>query len=89
MTTYTQLIGVGVSTRQAALFTGIPRASAARANYGLADMIDRDRDAALEAARRAHPERFGSRAQARPKFLDRDPTAWINQPPADELLLAA
>lgn len=69
--------------------TGIGMHTPADVHYGLADMIDRDRDAALEAARRAHPERFGSRAQARPKFLDRDPTAWINQPPADELLLAA
>ena len=52
-------------------------------------MIDRDRDAALAAARRVHPERFGSRAQARLKILDRDSAVWINQPPVDELLLAA
>ena len=58
-------------------------------HYGLADAIDRDRDAALEAARRAHPERFSADGPARPKILDRDPAAWINQPPADELQPAA
>ena len=57
-------------------------------HYGHADAIDRDRDATLEAARRAHPERFTTR-QTRPKILDRDPAAWINQPPTDEIQLAA
>ncbi len=27
--------------------------------------------------------------QTRPKILDRDPAAWINQPPTDEIQLAA
>ncbi len=69
--------------------TGIGMHTPADMHYGLADQIDRDRDAALDAARQAHPERFGARAQNRPKILDRDPAAWINQPPADELQLAA
>lgn len=69
--------------------TGIGMHTPADVHYGLADQIDADRDAALDAARRAHPERFGTRAQARPKILDREPAAWINQPPADELQLAA
>lgn len=69
--------------------TGIGMHTPADVHYGLADQIDRDRDAALETARRAHPERFGTRAQTRPKILDRDPAAWINQPPADELELVA
>ena len=58
-------------------------------HYGHADAIDRDRDAALDAARREHPERFGTRATTRPKILDRDPATWINQPSADEIQLAA
>ena len=69
--------------------TGIGMHTPADVHYGLADQIDRDRDAALDAARRAHPERFGTRAQARPKILEREPAAWINQPPADEIQLAA
>ncbi|MFN7151359.1 MAG: transposase, partial [Microthrixaceae bacterium] len=69
--------------------TGIGMHTPADVHYGLADQVDRDRDAALETARRAHPERFGTRAHSRPKILDRDPAAWINQPPADELQLAA
>ena len=69
--------------------TGIGMHTPADVHYRLADAIDRDRDAALDAARRAHPERFGTRAQARPKILDRDPAAWINQPSADEVQLAA
>ena len=69
--------------------TGIGMHTPADVHYGLAEAIDRDRDAALEAARRAHPERFGTRAIARPKILDREPAAWINQPPADEIQLAA
>lgn len=69
--------------------TGIGMHTPADVHYGLADAIDRDRDAALDAARTAHPERFSSRAQARPKILDRDPATWINQPSADELQLAA
>ncbi len=69
--------------------TGIGMHTPADVHYGLADQVDRDRDAALEAARRAHPERFTTHRQARPKILDRDPAAWINQPPADEIQLAA
>lgn len=69
--------------------TGIGMHTPADVHYGHADAIDRDRDAALETARRAHPERFGSRTTARPKILDRTPAAWINQPPADEHQLAA
>ncbi len=69
--------------------TGIGMHTPADVHYGLAEAIDRDRDAALEAARRAHPERFGTRAIARPNILDREPAAWINQPPADEIQLAA
>ncbi len=69
--------------------TGIGMHTPADVHYGHADHVDRDRDAALDAARRAHPERFGTRAQARPKILDRNPAAWINQPPADELQLVA
>lgn len=69
--------------------TGIGMHTPADVHYGLADQIDHDRDAALDVARRAHPERFGTRAQTRPKILDRDPAAWINQPPLDELQLAA
>ncbi|WP_425305894.1 IS3 family transposase [Agromyces archimandritae] len=69
--------------------TGIGMHTPADVHYGHADAIDRDRDTALDQARRAHPERFGTRAQTRPKILDRDPAAWINQPPADELQLAA
>jgi len=69
--------------------TGIGMHTPADVHYGLADAIDHDRDAALDAARCAHPERFGSRAQARPKILDRDPAVWINQPSADEIQLAA
>ncbi|WP_420837430.1 transposase [Agromyces laixinhei] len=69
--------------------SGIGMHTPADVHYGHADAIDRDRDAALEAARRAHPERFGTRAQARPKLLNRDPATWINQPPADEMQLAA
>ena len=69
--------------------TGIGMHTPADVHYGLADAIDRDRDAALDTARREHPERFGTRAQARPKILDRNPAAWINQPPSDELQLAA
>jgi putative transposase len=69
--------------------TGIGMHTPADVHYALADAIDRDRDAALDAARRAHPERFTSRGTTRPKILDRDPAAWINQPPADELQLAA
>lgn len=42
-------------------------------HYTLADAIDRDRDAALDDARRAHPERFNS--STRPKILDRAPAA--------------
>lgn len=69
--------------------TGIGMHTPADVHYGHADAIDRDRDAALDDARRAHPERFGTRAQTRPKILDRTAAAWINQPPADELQLAA
>lgn len=69
--------------------TGIGMHTPADVHYGHADQIDQDRDAALEAARRTHPERFSTRAQRRPKILDRNPAAWINQPPADELQLAA
>ncbi|WP_417562256.1 IS3 family transposase [Microbacterium sp.] len=69
--------------------SGIGMHTPADVHYGLADAIDRDCDAALDTARRAHPERFSTRAQTRPKILDRDPAAWINQPPADELQLAA
>jgi transposase InsO family protein len=69
--------------------TGIGMHSPADVHYGHADHIDRDRDAALETARRAHPERFGTRATTRPKILAREPAAWINQPPADEIQLAA
>ena len=68
--------------------TGIGMHTPADVHYGPADAIDRDRDATLEAARRAHPERFTTR-QTRPKILDRDPAAWINQPPTDEIQLAA
>jgi transposase InsO family protein len=68
--------------------TGIGMHTPADVHYGHADAIDRDRDATLEAARRAHPERFTTR-QTRPKILDRDPAAWINQPPTDEIQLAA
>ena len=69
--------------------TGIGMHTPADVHYGHADAIDRDRDAALDAARREHPERFGTRATTRPKILDRDPAAWINQPSADEIQLAA
>ncbi len=69
--------------------TGIGMHTPADLHYGHADAIDRDRDAALDAARREHPERFGTRATTRPKILDRDPAAWINQPSADEIQLAA
>lgn len=69
--------------------TGIGMHTPADVHYGLAEQIDRHRDAALETARRAHPERFGTRAMARPKILAREPAAWINQPPADEIQLAA
>ncbi|MGK0715171.1 hypothetical protein ACR5KS_03760 [Leucobacter sp. W1153] len=69
--------------------TGIGMHTPANVNYGLADAVDRDRDAALDQARRAHPERFGTRANARPKILDREPVSWINQPSADEIQLAA
>lgn len=69
--------------------TGIGMHTPADVHYGLADAIDRDRDAALEAAHAAHPERFTSRSHPRPKILDRDPAAWINQPPADEIQPAA
>jgi putative transposase len=69
--------------------TGIGMHTPADVHYGLADAIDRVRDAALDTAHRAHPERFTSRGHVRPKILDRDPAAWINQPPADELQLAA
>ncbi len=69
--------------------TGIGMHTPADVHYGLADAIDRDRDAALDAARRAHPERFSARASPRPKILDRDPAAWINQPSTDEIQLAA
>lgn len=69
--------------------TGIGMHTPADLHYGLADAIDRDRDATLETARAAHPERFGTRATTRPKILDRDPAAWINQPTADEIQLAA
>ncbi|WP_416780711.1 IS3 family transposase [Microbacterium lacticum] len=69
--------------------TGIGMHTPADVHYGLADQVDRDRDAALEAARRAHPERFTTPRQARPKILDRSPAAWINQPPANEIQLAA
>ncbi|WP_169566302.1 integrase core domain-containing protein [Microbacterium luticocti] len=58
-------------------------------HYDLADPIDRGRGAALEAARRAHPERFRASSHERPKTLDRGPAACVNQPPADELQLAA
>lgn len=69
--------------------TGIGMHTPADVHYGHADTIDHDRDAALDAARRAHPERFGVRAQTRPKILNRDPAAWINQPPTDDVELAA
>jgi len=69
--------------------TGIGMHTPADVHYGHADHIDRDRHAALDAARRAHPERFGTRANTRPRILDREPAAWINQPPADELQLVA
>jgi putative transposase len=70
--------------------TGIGMHTPADVHYGHADAIDRDRDAALNTARRAHPERFAAnRGDTRPKILDREPAAWINQPPADEMHLAA
>lgn len=69
--------------------TGIGMHTPADIHYGLDDHIDRDRDAALAAARRAHPERFGTRAQTRPKILDRDPAVWINPPDHDGLELVA
>ena len=69
--------------------TGIGMHTPADVHYGLADAIDRDRDAAVDAARRAHPERFTAHRQTRPKILDRDPAAWINQPSTDEMQLAA
>jgi transposase InsO family protein len=69
--------------------TGIGMHTPADVHYGHADTIDHVRDAALEAARHAHPERFTNRSSTRPKILNRPPAAWINQPPADELQLAA
>lgn len=69
--------------------TGIGMHTPADVHYGHADAIDRDRDAALDAPRRAHPERFGTRARTRPKILDRDAAALINPPPADKLQPAA
>ncbi|AMM22610.1 transposase (plasmid) [Frondihabitans sp. PAMC 28766] len=69
--------------------TGIGMHTPADVHYGHADTIDHDRDTALDAARRAHPERFGTHAQTRPKILTRDPAAWINKPPADDVELAA
>jgi hypothetical protein len=69
--------------------TGIGMHTPADVHYGHADQIDRDRQAALDAARRAHPERFATRTPIQPKIPIRNPTTWINQPPADELQLAA
>lgn len=69
--------------------SGIRMHTPSDVHYGHADQVDRDRDAALDAARRAAHERFGARAQTRPKVLDRDPATWINQTPADEQQLAA
>jgi putative transposase len=69
--------------------TGIGMHTPADVHYGLADAIDRDRDATLDAARQTHPERFGTRAHQRPKILNRDPAAWINQPPTDQTQLTA
>ena len=69
--------------------SGIGMHTPADVHYQLADTIDQGRDAALEAARCAHPERFGTRAQTRPKILDRNPATWINQPSTDETKLAA
>lgn len=69
--------------------TGTGMHTPADVRYGLADQIDRDRDAGLDVARRAHPGRFGTRAQTRPKILDRNPAAWIDPPPADEIHPAA
>jgi len=69
--------------------TGIGMHTPADVHYGHADRVDQDRDAALDTARRAHPERFGTRAQTRPKILDRAPAAFINPPPTDEPQLAA
>lgn len=69
--------------------TGIGLHTPADVHYGLADAIDADRDTALAAARRAHPERFTRQGPARPKILDRDPATWINQPPADQTQPAA
>lgn len=69
--------------------TGIGMHTPADVHYGLADTIDKDRDTALDTARHAHPQRFGTRATTRPKILNREPAAWINQPPTDQPQLAA
>lgn len=69
--------------------TGIGLHTPADVHYGLADAIDRDRDAALDAARTAHPERFGSRAQTRPKILDRPASEKTNQFRGLDILIGA
>lgn len=69
--------------------TGIGLHTPADVHYGLADMVDGVRDETLERARLAHPERFSTRALARPKMLTRDDAAWINKPTEGEVELAA
>ncbi|WP_442972832.1 IS3 family transposase [Rhodococcus sp. G-MC3] len=58
--------------------TGIGLHTPADVHYGLAARKAAERRAVLDAARAAHPHRFGTTAT--PKILDLPDTAWINKP---------
>ncbi|WP_247596308.1 MULTISPECIES: IS3 family transposase [unclassified Rhodococcus (in: high G+C Gram-positive bacteria)] len=58
--------------------TGIGLHTPADVHYGLAARKAAERRLVLDAARAAHPHRFGSTAA--PKILDLPDTAWINKP---------
>ncbi len=61
--------------------TGIGLHTPADVHYGHASDVKAQRSAALEAARRAHPERFATSTD--PKILALPDNAWINQPAAE------
>jgi putative transposase len=66
--------------------SGIGLHTPASVHYGTADQVRAQRQATLDAAYAAHPERFGHRRPSAPKL----PTAaWINQPSQEALIQTA
>ena len=67
--------------------TGIGLNTPADVHYGLAGAKAAQRADVLAAARAQHPERFATDQD--PKILTIPEVAWINQPAADQIELAA